>query len=425
MKDPFNAPVVILGAGQAGAAAAMELRKLGHVGAITLVGEERQLPYERPPLSKEALLRPDETRVLIREARHYSDIRVDLRLGVRAVEIAAVSRRVWLSDDTWLEYDFLILATGARARRLPMLDALGDRVHRLRTMEDATRLRSQLERGARAVVVGAGVIGLELASSLVELGLTVEVVDPASRVMSRNAPEVVSRLLHDAHVRRGVRFHLGTSVESACRLASGIRLVMSDGVALEGDLVIYGVGAVVDDGLLRTAGVDLLNGALMVDEHCQTSVPGILAAGDVTVCVDGRGVPRRMETWENANTQAIIAARTLLGLDSDPPQPPWFWTDQCGMNIQFAGDMAASDWIRRGDPLASNFMFWGLREGLVTAAVTVNWGREMRSAKLLIAKGISVPSHVLADPLLNLRQLAKSGAFDARADVQPVPSAPI
>ncbi|QIL78853.1 FAD-dependent oxidoreductase [Diaphorobacter sp. HDW4A] len=410
MSDPFNARVVILGAGQAGAMAAMELRKLGHVGTITLVGEESHPPYERPPLSKDALVHPEGARVLIREAAHYSSIQVDLKLGMRAVEIVAELRRVLLSDGTWLDYDFLILATGSRARRLPLLDVLGERVHVLRTMADATRLRSQLVSGVRAVLVGAGVIGLELASSLVELGLRVEVVDPASRVMSRNAPEPVSRLLHDTHVQRGVRFHLGTSAEAVTSHAHGIRLSLSNGMEVEGDLVIYGIGAVVDDALPRTAGVNILNGSVVVDARCQTSVPGMLAAGDVTVTVDANGRWRRLETWENANTQAVTAARTLLGLESEPLPPPWFWTDQCGMNVQFAGDMGATDWIRRGDSLASSFMFWGLNEGVVTGAVTVNLGREMRPARELIGKRVSVPIQSLVDTQVSLRQLAKSAA---------------
>ncbi len=408
MSDSFNSRVVIVGAGQAGAMAAMALRELGHVGSITLIGDEAEAPYERPPLSKDALLHPGDTRILIREPSHYAAINVELRLGISVMNVVADERKVVLSNGSSLDYDFLILATGAHARRLPQLDALGARVHTLRSIADAQRLQPQLVRGAKAILVGAGVIGLELASSMIDLGLSVDLVDQAPRIMSRNAPELVSDMLKSAHESWGVRFHLGVSVETAQSSDKGVVLHLTNGTVLEGDLLVYGVGAVVNDALARSAGVELLNGAVVVNERCQTSRPEILAAGDVTIVVDSSGKATRLETWENANTQAVIAARTILNLEPTPATVPWFWTDQCGMNLQFAGDMQAPDWVVRGRVKEPSFMAWGLRKGVVVGAITVNQGREMRPAKELIAKGAAVPVSVLADLKVSLRNLAKA-----------------
>ncbi|QIL69704.1 FAD-dependent oxidoreductase [Diaphorobacter sp. HDW4B] len=408
MSDSFNSRVVIVGAGQAGAMAAMALRELGHVGSITLIGDEAEAPYERPPLSKDALLHPDDTRILIREPSHYASIHVQLRLDTSVTNVVADERKVVLSDGSSLDYDFLILATGARARRLPQLDALGARVHTLRSIADAQRLQSQLVRGAKAILVGAGVIGLELASSLIDLGLSVDLVDQAPRIMSRNAPELVSDVLKQAHESWGVRFHLGVSVDAAQDNGNGIVLNLTDGTVLEGDLLVYGVGAVVNDALARSAGIELLNGAVVVNALCQTSRPEILAAGDVAITVGTSGTPIRLETWENANTQAMIAARTILNLEPAPATVPWFWTDQCGMNLQFSGDMQAPDWVVRGSVKEASFMAWGLLKGVVVGAITVNQGREMRPAKELIAKKAAIPASVLGDLKVNLRHLAKA-----------------
>lgn len=407
MSEPLSSRVVIIGAGQAGATAAMALRRLGHHGPLTLVGDESCLPYERPPLSKDALVHPDAEPTVVYPAKQYERENVELRLGARVVAVDAQRRCVQLADGGKLDFDCLILAMGARARRLELLDALGERVHTLRTLSDARRLREQLGEGGRAIVVGAGVVGLEVASSLRDLGMDVDVIDPASRVMGRNAPEFVSALLRSVHQQRGVRLHLEVTIAEAQSDALGVRVRLSDGTALAGTVLIYGVGAMANIECVESLGLELNGGAIVVNGHCETSLPHILAIGDIAVRRDDSGVFCRQETWENANVQAEVAARTLLGLPAAEVEVPWFWTDQCGLNVQFAGELATEDWVMRGDPLSGNFTALGVRGNGVVAAVTVNQGREMKPARMLIQSGASVPRHVLADEGVSLRSVVK------------------
>lgn len=400
--------IVIIGAGQAGANGAMELRRRGFEGAITLVGEETHPPYERPPLSKEALVTPAEAKLYLYPEDHYAGQNIDLRLGVRATAIDAAAHRISLSDGQTLSYDKLLLTTGAQARRLPQLDALGDRVHRLRTVEDAVHIRAQLAPGSRAVLVGAGVIGLELASSLTDLGLETVVVDSAPRAMQRNAPEILSRFLKKTHEARGVVFHFGVSIDTARREGDRLFVTLTDGTAIEGDLLIYGIGVVPDDALAKTTGLNTERGAILVNERCVTSDPDIYAAGDAVVQVHMEGHHQRVETWENANLQSTAAICDILGQDPPESGVSWFWTDQCGLNIQFAGDMGAPRWIVRGSPDQPPFLVFGLNDdGIIVAAITVNQGRDMRPAKNLIAKGAGVDPAILADPAVSLRDLAR------------------
>lgn len=404
--------IVIIGAGQAGANAAIELRRRGYEGRIALVGEEAHPPYERPPLSKDALLNPDGAKLFFYPEEHYAAQGVDLRLDVRATAIDPATHKVTLSDGSSLAYDKLLLTIGAPARRLPELDALGDAVHTLRTLEDARRIRAQVRPGARALLVGAGVIGLELASSLVDLGLKADVIDPAPRAMMRNAPEMVSRFLQKTHEARGVTFHFGASVQQAVRDdtqdGAPLRVTLSNGLILEGDLLIYGIGVAPDDSLAKTAGLHTVRGAIVVDERCQTSNPDIYAAGDAVLQVHTEGHHQRIETWENANLQSTAAVCDLLGQDAPETPVSWFWTDQCGFNVQFAGDMTAPQWVLRGSLVEAPFMLFGLdHDGRIVAAITVNQGRDMRPAKSLIARHAMIDTTILADPASNLRALAK------------------
>lgn len=401
----MNRPVhVIVGAGQAGANAAAELRRQGFSGRVLLVGDEPHPPYERPPLSKDVLLRPQDTRCAVHPAGFYEEQGIELKLGVSALALDAEARVLRLADGQDIAYDKLLLATGARARRLPLLDALGANVHTLRTLVDARGLGAELRPGRRIVLVGAGVIGLELASSAVDLGARVTVVEPARAAMGRCAPPLLSGFLCDAHRRRGVSLRFGTGVDSARRENGDIVLDLQDGTRILADAVIYGIGVEPDIALAQGAGLEL-DGGIVVDAGCRTSNPHIYAAGDVAV---RRGQPRR-ETWENAQKQGIAAARAMLGLPLDAEGAPWFWTDQCGYNVQCVGDMAAPRWIVRGDLGAPPCVLFGLdAEGALVGAITVNLGREMRSARELVDRRARLAPEVLQDPGQALRALAKA-----------------
>lgn len=404
--------IVIIGGGQAGATAAAELRRRDFAGQITLVGEEPHLPYERPPLSKDALLDPDNVQLNLHPASFYNEQNISLKLGIRAEAIDAQQGCVTLSNGETLRYDSLLLATGAQARRLPELDALGSVSHVLRTLDDANRIRAQLKPGSHVLVVGAGVIGLELASSLVALGATVELIDPASRIMSRNAPEILSQYLQTVHEARGVRFHLDTQVSKA-RLdeEQKVALTLSNGQQLQGDLLIYGVGVTIDTRLADSAGLHTEQGAIVIDEYGRSSQPAIYAAGDTTVQIGLDGRWQRQETWENANRQACMAVCHMLDQEPAQASPAWFWTDQCDLNIQFAADMAAAHWIVRGNLDTPPFALIGLDpEGAICGAITVNQGRDMRPLKELIEHRAVLPLEVWTDPSQNLRNLAKQVA---------------
>lgn len=395
---------VIVGAGQAGANAAAELRRQGFTGRVLLVGDEPHAPYERPPLSKDVLLRPQDTRCAVHPEGFYEEQGIELKLGVSALAIDAGTRILRLADGQDIAYDKLLLATGARARRLPLLDALGANVHTLRTLDDARRLAAELRPGRRVVLAGAGVIGLELASSAVDLGARVTVVEPTRRAMGRCAPPLLSGFLCDAHRRRGVSLRFGAGIESARRENGDIVLELQDGTRILADAVVYGIGVEPDVALALGAGLEL-DGGIVVDAGCRTSSPHIYAAGDAAV---RRGQPRR-ETWENAQKQGIAAARAMLGLPLDTEGAPWFWTDQCGYNVQCVGDMAAPEWIVRGELGAPPCVLFGLDlEGALVGAITVNLGREMRSARELVDRRARLAPEVLRDPAQPLRALAKA-----------------
>ncbi|SHE50390.1 phenylpropionate dioxygenase ferredoxin reductase subunit [Lampropedia hyalina DSM 16112] len=394
--------IVIVGAGQAGAGAVAQLRLKGYAGRIVLVGDESHPPYERPPLSKDVLLQPERTRCTIHPSDFYETHRVELRLGTRVTALDAAARRLTLSDGSTLDYDRLLLATGATVRRLPLLDALGQGVYTLRTLDDARALLQELRPGRRILLVGGGVIGLELASSAVELGAQVSLVEQAALPMARTAPPLLSEYLCDVHRARGVALHLNARLASATREGDTLVLTLQDGTRLQGDAIVYGIGVEPDVALARQAGLVVDNG-ICVDAHCRSSDPSIYAAGDVAA----QGGLRR-ETWENANHQASVAAHAMLGLEPPADPVPWYWTDQCDLNIQFAGDMAARHWLVRGTPGMPPFMLFGLDdEGVLTAAITINQGRDMRSAKELMARRARLPAEVLTDPQQSLRNLSR------------------
>lgn len=412
--------IVIVGAGQAGALAAAELRQQGYAGRVVLIGEEAHAPYERPPLSKDVLLQPQTARCAIHGETFYIERNIELRLGAAVTALDAQARTVMLDSGESIAFDSLLLATGARVRRLPMLDALdtlggpGASVHTLRTLDDAQRLVPVLQPGKRVLLVGAGVIGLELASSAVELGAQVAVIEQAPRAMARCAPPVLTEALCDLHRARGEALHLGSPLAAAARENGEIVLTLEDGTRVAGDAVIYGIGVVPETTLAQAAGLRVDNG-IVIDAQCRTSCAHIYAAGDAASQWDAAsGRHQRRETWENANRQAQTAARAMLGLAPEAEQAheaDWFWTDQCGLNIQFAGDMAAPEWLARGSLAAPPCVLFGLDgEGALVGAITVNQGRDMRSAKALIGKRARIARETLADPAQNLRNLAREFA---------------
>lgn len=396
--------IIIIGGGQAAAMAAAALRQNGFRGPLTLLSNEPHIPYERPPLSKAALL--DDTPALqpVLAAHWWQDNNVTLRTGVQVTRIDREQRCVVLSGGETLPWDKLLLATGASARPLSLPGIPEEALFTLRHAGDAARLRAALTPGKRLIIVGAGTIGLELAASATRRQCQVSVVESAPVVMGRNAPPPVREWLVQRHQHQGVALHLNNRIEQACWQNGEITALLHGGETLHGDLLVYGIGIVANDSLAREAALDTAGG-IIVDAQCRTSDPAIFAAGDVTLVRQKDGSLTRRETWENANQQAQTAAAAMLGLPPPAATPGWFWTDQYQHNLQFIGDTGTDHWLLRGDPNQGSAIWFWLADGVLTGAVTLNQGREIRPLRKLIQSGCTPDPAALADPAIPLKGL--------------------
>ncbi|ENM1946521.1 phenylpropionate dioxygenase ferredoxin reductase subunit [Citrobacter braakii] len=395
--------IAIVGGGQAAAMAAVALRQQGFNGELHLFSDEPYLPYERPPLSKAMLLDENPQRQPILNADWWLENNVQLHLGVTLHQIDRTSRTLMLADGQSYRWSQLLLATGAAARPLPLLDKLGERCFTLRHAKDAERLRGALLPGKSIVIVGAGTIGLELAASAIQRGCRVTLVELASTVMGRNAPAPVRDYLLNRHRQAGVRVLLNSAIEHA-EAGEFISLALQNGETLQADALVYGIGIVANDALAREAGLETANG-IIVDSACITSDPAIFAAGDVAITRQPDGSLERVESWENANNQAQIAAAAMLNLPLPEKTPGWFWTDQFNDNLQFVGDMQGQTWFCRGNPDDGKAIWFHLRDGKLIGAVALNNGREVRALRKLIHSGRAVSEEELCDEGVALKSL--------------------
>lgn len=395
--------IAIIGGGQAAAMAAAALRQRGFHGTLHLFSDEMHLPYERPPLSKAMLLDENPQLQPVLPANWWQDNNVQLHLGVTIRQLDRVSHTLTLTDGQTYSWTQLLFATGAAARPLPLLDALGERCLTLHHAGDAERLRQVLQPGKSLVIVGAGTIGLELAASAIQRGCQVTVVEQAATVMGRNAPPPVRDYLLARHQQAGVRVLLNCAIEHA---QAGERLLLTpqNGETLSADAVVYGIGIVANDALARDAGLETDNG-IIVDSTCTTSDPAIFAAGDVALVRQPDGALRRVESWENANLQAQTAAASMLGQPLTAAAAGWFWTDQYRDNLQFVGDMQGDAWQLRGSPEQGKAIWFNLRDGALAGAVTLNNGREVRVLRKLIQSSRPVSADALCDETVALKSL--------------------
>ncbi|MEX5424885.1 3-phenylpropionate/cinnamic acid dioxygenase ferredoxin--NAD(+) reductase subunit [Acinetobacter radioresistens] len=402
--------IVIIGAGQAGASAILELRANGYIGKIILVGDEVHLPYERPPLSKDVILKPEETKVEILSVQKLAELGVEVIRGNAAVKIDADTHQLILKNGEVLGYDKLLLATGGAPRRLPDLDALGKHVYTLRNLEDSQALVPVLQSERRIILVGGGVIGLELASSARSKHCHVTVIEMGPMVMGRCSPRLLSEFLLAQHRQAGIDIRLETRITGCSLQGEEVVIQLENGEELRADAVIYGVGIIPNVRLAVEAGLDV-DFAVKVNENCQTSNPDIYAAGDVATQLRADGQYSRVETWENANQQAGIFARHVMGIEHPKANPAWFWTDQLGINFQFVGDMSAAEWHVRGtmdisQGPASSFILYGASNGIIVAGITVNAAKDMRHLKKMISKGIAFHADTHLDLAQELRKIA-------------------
>ncbi|MBM2768406.1 anthranilate 1,2-dioxygenase system ferredoxin--NAD(+) reductase [Burkholderia anthina] len=400
--DPF----VIVGAGHAARRTAEALRARDAEARIVMIGAERELPYDRPALSKDALLGDGgEQRAFVRDAAWYDAERIELRLGTRVEAIDRAAQRVQLDDGATLPYARLVLATGSRVRAFGGPVDEGVAPHYVRTVADARALRAQLAPGRRVAVLGGGFIGLEVAAAARQLGCDVTVIDPAERLLQRALPEVVGAYARQLHDARGVNFQLATLPRAIRRAAGGGATVETDRGDVQADIVVVGIGVVPNVELAQAAGLDVDNG-IRVDAGCRTADRAIFAAGEVTMHFNpllGRHV--RIESWQVAENQPAVAAANLLGADETYAELPWLWSDQYDCNLQMLGLFGSERTIVvRGDPASGPFTVFGLDDdGKIVAVAAANLGRDIGASRRLIAAG-AVPDPVkLADPAVNLK----------------------
>ena len=399
--------VVIVGAGQAGAQVAISLRQLGFAGEVVLLGDEPAPPYQRPPLSKALLsgeMAPERT--LIRSQAYYAKSAIELRLSSTVERILADRHAVVLAGGEELPYDVLVLCTGTGARRLALPGAGLAGVFYLRTLADAARIRAAAGDGRRAVIVGGGYIGLEVAASLTKLGCEVAVVEALERVMSRVVAPPVSDFFAREHAAHGVEILTGTAVAALDGEGRVSAVLTRDGRRLPGELVVIGVGAVPNDALARAAGLMVDNG-IVVDEAGRTSAAAIYAAGDVTSHPNALFERRvRLESVHNAMAQAKVVAQAIMGQPARYAEVPWFWSDQYDLKLQIAGLGTADDeLILRGDPAARAFTCLHLRAGRLVALDCVNRGADFLAGQKLIRQARPLDRARAADPEVRLGEL--------------------
>jgi 3-phenylpropionate/trans-cinnamate dioxygenase ferredoxin reductase subunit len=399
---------VIVGAGVAGGGAAAALREEGFDGRVVLIGAEQQPPYERPPLSKE-YLRGESSfeRALFRPPDFYDENGVETRFGVRATRVDAAEKVVELDGGERVAYDRLLVATGGRNRRfrIPGMDLEG--IYSLRTVADSDRIRAEISPGRRAVVVGMGFIGSEVAASLRQSGVDVVVVDRNEVPLRRVLGEEVGRVIEGIHRDHGTSMIFEDTVAAFEGVGRVERATTARGRRIECDFVVVGLGVEPVTDLLADTGAEIDNG-VVVDEYLRTGVEGIYAAGDVANHyhpVFGRRI--RVEHWQNALKQGPVVARNMLDKDEPYDEIPWFWSDQYEHNLQYAG--FHTEWdelVVRGSMEERNFVAFYRKDRRVLAAVAVNRGRDLRRSMPLIKAREPIDAARLCDLDVDLRALA-------------------
>jgi p-cumate 2,3-dioxygenase ferredoxin reductase subunit len=391
--------IVIVGAGQAGTTVALAVRRLGFEGQVTLVGEETHLPYERPQLSKDMLLDPTREIRSIKPAAEFEDKAIVLRLGQRVATVDDDRSVVVLEDGIALTYDRLVIATGARARRLDDCFPASAPVLPLRTVEDAIALRGQLKANASLVILGGGVIGLEVAAAACRRDCKVTVLEAGAQLMARSVDATIGRFLHEFHTAAGVDIRYGATV-SACDHTG--RLSLSDGTQLDADCVLLGVGVEPNVAAFESLGITDTHG-VCVDAYGRTARPRIYATGDVA-SQRYAGTQTRIETWANAQNHALAVAANVLGGAVRYDDAPWFWSDQGALNLQVVGNARAGRAVLRGEHASEAFSVFHLDDAHhLIGAVTVNVPRDMAMARRWVAQGAHLDPHKLSDPSIPLR----------------------
>lgn len=404
--------VIIIGAGQAGAQAAASLRQQGWEGEIVLIGAEKDLPYQRPPLSKAYLKgEMERERLYLKPAEFYDSNDIELWLDEEVTGIDRGSNMVRLKSGKVKSYAKLILATGADVRCLSCPGADDTDILYLRDLADSDRLREILTPGTRVGVIGGGYIGLEAAASARSLGCPVSVIEAQKRIMARVTCEQVSDFFRDYHAAQGVHFHTDAGVERFETRGEETVIHLANGREVACDVVLAGIGVVARTDLAEDAGLAINNG-IVVDHHARTDDPDIYAAGDCTNLPSGHyGERMRLESVHNAIEQAKTAALHICGKEKPYDQIPWFWSDQYDLKLQTAGLWAGHDeTVLRGDPEQKSFAVFYLKEGHIIAVDAVNAGPEFMGTRKIMANRPAIPAGDLADMSVPFIEIARKYA---------------
>jgi 3-phenylpropionate/trans-cinnamate dioxygenase ferredoxin reductase subunit len=398
--------IVIVGSGHAGVELAASLRHRGFDGSITIVGDEPDLPYQRPPLSKEFLKTSDDPGLPLKGEAFFPANNIALRLGVRAERLDRPNRRLELSDGTRLSYDHLALATGARNRIPPIPGLDRQTVLELRTLKDARALNERLAALRHATIIGGGFIGLEVAGLLRARGIDVDLVEATSVLMGRVLSSPMSAYFRSFHEQLGTNLHFETLVQSVHHGSSDIEVRLSDSQVLRTDAILVAAGIVPNAELAAEAGLSVDNG-IVVDDRLVTGDPAISAMGDCAaypnVYIGGMA---RLESVQNAVDQARCIADRLTGEDRPYDGLPWFWSNQGSARLQIAGlSNGHDDVVLRGDPDSDKFSMFLYRGDRLIAVESINSAADHMLARRLLAAQVSVPKAMAADLATNLKDL--------------------
>lgn len=413
MNEGLQARIVVIGAGHGGGNMVASLRQAGHAGTITLVGDEPMVPYHRPPLSKAYLKGAVAVDTLkLRPESWYETNGVMLQLGIAATAIDPDARTVTLADGSSLPYDVLVLATGSRARRLPIPGAELSGIHHLRDLRDADLIRDAVGPNRRLAIVGGGYIGLEAAASAIALGAQAVLIERETRILARVACEPLAAFFDGYHRARGLEIITSAQVEAFeghDGAVSGVRL--ADGRVIACDAVLVGVGAVICDQIARDAGLACEAGGVVVDADARTSAPGIYAIGDMS----WRPMPLyggrmfRLESVPNAVEQGRRAAADIVGKPAPAHEVPWFWSDQYDLKLQIAGvPFDSHRLVVRGSVEDAKFAIFHLSdEGRVLAVEAVNMAPTFIAGRTLVGEARVVDADRLADTDIPMKDIVQ------------------
>jgi 3-phenylpropionate/trans-cinnamate dioxygenase ferredoxin reductase subunit len=402
---------LIVGGGHGGAQVAVMLRTQKFAGSVAIVGDEPELPYERPPLSKEYFAGEKEfERIQLRPARYWDERDVTMLLGRRVVSVDPAAHTVTTDGGETIGYGKLVWATGGAPRMLPIPGGALPGVQGVRTRADADAMKAASETARQIVVIGGGYIGLEAAAVLTKAGKQVVLLEAQDRVLARVAGEALSRFYEKEHREHGVDLRLGVCVEAIEGEAhvTGVRL--SDGEVIPADLVIVGIGIVPAVAPLLAAGAEGASGSggVLVDRHCKTSLPDIYAIGDCAAHENpfAEGAVIRLESVQNANDQANVVAKGIVGDEAPYHAIPWFWSNQYDLKLQTAGLSTGHDRaVLRGDPATRSFSVVYLKQGRVIAIDCVNATKDYVQGRMIVTAGLLATPGQLADTRTPLKEL--------------------